>query len=81
MLMSRMSHGMVFFGGVATNKYDIVASSTTITPERQKQFDFSDPYYEVVQAVILPAGQNIKNLADLKGQRKLAARLALQVFL
>ena len=57
------------FGGVATNKYDIVASSTTITPERQKKFDFSDPYYEVVQAVILPAGQNIKNLADLKGKK------------
>lgn len=56
------------FGGVATGKYDIVASSTTITPERQKQFDFSDPYYEVVQAVVLPAGQNITSLADLKGK-------------
>lgn len=57
------------FGGVATGKYDIVASSTTITPERQKQFDFSDPYYEVVQAVVLPAGQEIKSLADLKGKK------------
>lgn len=57
------------FGGVATGKYDIVASSTTITPERQKQFDFSDPYYEVVQAVVLPAGVNIKSLADLKGKK------------
>lgn len=57
------------FGGVATNKYDIVASSTTITPERQKQFDFSDPYYEVVQAVILPAGQKIEKLEDLKGKK------------
>ena len=57
------------FGGVATGKYDIVASSTTITPERQKQFDFSDPYYEVVQAVVLPAGTNIKSLADLKGKK------------
>lgn len=57
------------FGGVATGKYDIVASSTTITPERQKQFDFSDPYYDVVQAVILPAGQSIESLADLKGKK------------
>lgn len=57
------------FGGVATGKYDIVASSTTITPERQKQFDFSDPYYEVVQAVVLPAGKSIKSLADLKGKK------------
>lgn len=57
------------FGGVATGKYDIVSSSTTITPERQKQFDFTIPYYNVSQAVILPAGQEIKSLDDLKGKK------------
>ncbi len=57
------------FGGVATGQYDIVASATTITEERQKQFDFSDPYYEVAQAVVLPAGKSIKSLADLKGKK------------
>ena len=57
------------FGGVATGQYDIVASSVTITEERKKQFDFSDPYYEVVQAVVLPAGKSIKSLADLKGKK------------
>lgn len=57
------------FGGVATGKYDIVSSSTTITPERQKQFDFSEPYYEVTQAVVLPAGQKISSLAGLKGKK------------
>lgn len=57
------------FGGVATGKYDIVASSATITPERQKQFDFSDPYYQVAQAVILPAGRSISSLEDLKGKK------------
>ena len=57
------------FGGVATGQYDIVASSVTITPERQKQFDFSDPYYEVVQAVVLPSGKSIKTLKDLKGKK------------
>lgn len=57
------------FGGVATGKYDIVVSSVTITEERKKQFDFSDPYYEVVQAVVLPAGKSIKSLADLKGKK------------
>jgi len=57
------------FGGVATGQYDIVASATTITDERKKQFDFSDPYYEVAQAVVLPAGKTIKTLADLKGKK------------
>ena len=57
------------FGGVATGQYDIVASATTITEERQKQFDFSDPYYEVAQAVVLPTGKSIKTLAELKGKK------------
>ena len=57
------------FGGVATGQYDIVASATTITEERKKQFDFSDPYYEVAQAVVLPTGKSIKTLADLKGKK------------
>ncbi|MFT3957513.1 MAG: basic amino acid ABC transporter substrate-binding protein [Desulfovibrio sp.] len=57
------------FGGVATGQYDIVAAATTITEERQKRFDFSDPYYEVAQAVVLPAGKSIKTLADLKGKK------------
>ena len=56
------------FGGLAMNKYDIVSSSCTITEERMKQFDFSDPYYEITQAVILPAGKSISSLADLKGK-------------
>ena len=55
------------FGGVATGQYDIVASSVTITPERQQQFDFSAPYYEGVQAGVLPAGKlNISFKAEEK---------------
>ncbi|MCR5562117.1 MAG: basic amino acid ABC transporter substrate-binding protein [Desulfovibrio sp.] len=57
------------FGGVATGQYDIVASSTTITEERKKQFDFTDPYFEVHQAVIVPAGKQVSTLADLKGKK------------
>ncbi|MBO4300309.1 MAG: basic amino acid ABC transporter substrate-binding protein [Desulfovibrio sp.] len=57
------------FGGVATGQYDIVSSSVTITEERKKQFDFSDPYFEVVQAVLLPAGKHINSLKDLKGMK------------
>lgn len=56
------------FGGLITGKYDIIASSTTITPERSKEVAFSDPYYEVVQAVVVPQGQKIDSLADLKGK-------------
>lgn len=56
------------FGGLMTDKYDIIASSTTITPERSREVLFSDPYYEVVQAVVVPKGQAISSLNDLKGK-------------
>ena len=55
------------FAGLASGNYDILASSTTITPERQKTFDFSDPYYGVVQAVVMAKGKMIDSLAGLKG--------------
>ncbi len=56
------------FAGVAAGNYDIVASSVTITPERQKQFLFSDPYCEIHQALIVPKDSKIKSMADLKGK-------------
>ncbi len=57
------------FAGVAAGNYDIVASSVTITPERQKQFLFSDPYCEIRQALIVPVDSKIKTLQDLKGKK------------
>ena len=57
------------FSGVAAGKYDVVSSSTTITPERQKKYLFSDSYYDVVQSVVMPLGQNIASLADLKDKK------------
>ena len=55
------------FAGLASGNYDILASSTTITPERQQAFDFTIPYYGAVQAVVMPKGKKINSLADLKG--------------
>ena len=47
------------FAGLAAGNYDILASSTTITPERQQAFDFTIPYYGAVQAVVMPKGKKI----------------------
>ncbi len=57
------------FAGVAAGNYDIVASSVTITPERQKQFLFSDPYCEIHQALVVPKGSPVKDLKALKGKK------------
>ena len=55
------------FAGLAAGNYDLLASSTTITPERLKTFDFSDPYYGVVQAIVMAKGKKLDSLAGLKG--------------
>jgi len=57
------------FSGVAAGKYDVVSSSTTITPERQKAFDISAPYYDVYPTIITMAGSTIKKPSDLKGKK------------
>ena len=57
------------FAGVAAGNYDIVASSVTITPERQKQFGFSDPYCEIHQALVVRADSALKTLAETKGKK------------
>ncbi|MDD6180858.1 MAG: basic amino acid ABC transporter substrate-binding protein [Desulfovibrionaceae bacterium] len=56
------------FAGVAAGNYDVVASGVTITPEREKAFDFSKPYYEVRQIVVVRKGVACKSFDDLKGK-------------
>ena len=43
------------FRDVASGQFDIVAAASTITPGREKAVDFSDPYYEAQQALLIPA--------------------------
>jgi len=55
------------FTDVAQGKFDMVASASTITPEREQQVDFSDPYYEAEQALLVPEGSDISSVEDLAG--------------
>lgn len=52
--------------GLKTNKYDIIMSAMTITPERQEQIDFSTPYIDSDQSIAVKKGSEIKTQADLK---------------
>ena len=56
------------FAGVAAGSYDLVASGVTITPERQRAFLFTKPYYDVQQIVLLPKGQSAASFEELKGK-------------
>ena len=57
------------FAGLAAKKYDAIVSSVSITEERKKAMDFSEPYYTVRQALIVSKASAAKTLADLKGQK------------
>ncbi|MBU1002834.1 MAG: basic amino acid ABC transporter substrate-binding protein [Proteobacteria bacterium] len=56
------------FAGLASGKYDAIASSVSITDERKVAMDFSDPYFEVKQGVVVREGSGITDAAGLKGK-------------
>src|SRR5215203_304265 len=56
------------FRDVAQGKFEAVVSAATITDEREKAVDFSNPYYLSEQAVLVKEGSDIKSLEDLQGK-------------
>jgi polar amino acid transport system substrate-binding protein len=56
------------FRDVGQGKFEAVASAATITPEREKEVAFSDPYYLSEQAIVVKEGSEITGLADLEGK-------------
>ncbi|MFI5974337.1 transporter substrate-binding domain-containing protein [Streptomyces sp. NPDC051452] len=49
---------------------DLAAAGMTITAERKKNVDFSDPYFEATQAVLVDKNSGIGSLADVKAKGK-----------
>jgi polar amino acid transport system substrate-binding protein len=56
------------FRDVAQGKFEAAMSAATITEEREKAVDFSNPYYLSEQAVLVDEGGEIKSLEDLEGK-------------
>jgi polar amino acid transport system substrate-binding protein len=56
------------FRNLAQGRYDMVASSATITPEREKTVDFSYPYFPANQALMVRRDSGIKSTSDLGGK-------------
>jgi ABC-type amino acid transport substrate-binding protein len=56
------------FRDVAQGKFEAVISAATITEEREKAVDFSNPYYLSEQAVLVKEGSDVKSLKDLEGK-------------
>ncbi len=56
------------FAGLLNGEYDAVISSVTITDERKNTMDFSIPYINAGQVLIVDASSSAKTLADLDGK-------------
>ena len=54
---------------VEAGKADVAASGITVTEDRKRQIDFSVPYVEARQVIIVPGNSAIKGRDDLKGKR------------
>ncbi|WP_330350188.1 transporter substrate-binding domain-containing protein [Streptomyces sp. NBC_00582] len=54
---------------------DLAAAGMTITEERKKNVDFSDPYFDATQAVLVDKNADVNSLADVKARNlKLGAQ-------
>lgn len=56
------------FTDLSGRKYDVLASSVTITPERTAVVSFSQPYYEVRQVLVTPKSTNVASMDDMRGE-------------
>jgi polar amino acid transport system substrate-binding protein len=53
----------------AGGKFDIIASAMTITDERKKEIDFSDPYIDSNQSIAVMKSTGIEQRSDLAGKK------------
>lgn len=56
------------FAGLQNQAYDAVVSSVTITEERRANMDFSTPYINAGQVLVVPMASTAVTMADLSGK-------------
>ncbi|MEZ5074400.1 MAG: basic amino acid ABC transporter substrate-binding protein [Solirubrobacterales bacterium] len=49
-------------------QFDLAIAATTITPARAKKVDFSDPYFNAAQGLLVQQGSGIESVDDLAGK-------------
>ena len=54
--------------GIQAAKYDCAMSGITVTPDREKNMLFTDPYYNAAQVIVVAEGSPITGKADLAGK-------------
>lgn len=54
---------------LTSGQCDIAAASITITEEREENIDFTEPYFEAEQSLLVKGDSDIASLEDLAGER------------
>ncbi|MFY0543176.1 basic amino acid ABC transporter substrate-binding protein [Brevibacillus sp. H7] len=57
------------FDGLDKGTVDIGISSITITEKRKEKYDFSEPYFEANQLILVAEDSPVNKLADLQGKK------------
>ncbi len=55
--------------GIQAGKFDVGVSGISVTPEREKNVLFTDPYCLAAQAIVVVEGSDITSKADLAGKK------------
>jgi polar amino acid transport system substrate-binding protein len=63
---------LVLQGGAG--RYDLAIAATTITPARENRVDFSDPYFESEQSLLVPADGDVQSIDDLTSDTVVGAQ-------
>jgi polar amino acid transport system substrate-binding protein len=62
------------FADQQAGKFDIVASSTTITPARQQKVTFSDPYFDADQSLMVQKGSDLQSTDDITSSTRIGVQ-------
>ncbi|WP_042470388.1 basic amino acid ABC transporter substrate-binding protein [Bacillus ndiopicus] len=62
------------FSTINNKETDIGGSGITITEDRKKTFDFTEPYYESKLLIVVPSNSKVKSLDELK-DKKIAVQI------
>jgi len=64
----------VLLQGRGGSRYDVAIAATTITPGRERKIDFSDPYFNAEQSLLVRADGDIRSIDDVTSDTIIGAQ-------
>jgi ABC-type amino acid transport substrate-binding protein len=64
----------VLLQGAGSGRYDVAIAATTIQPARERKVDFSDPYFNAEQSLLVQADGDIRSIDDITADSIIGAQ-------